>query len=115
MTSVDRWQAALEERGELAPEAAKGIVSLHGDRGVQAIEAVSEGRVKQYRDFTVVVGHSEEYVVEDGRCTCKDAEYNLDRDDPAQRCWHELAVEIARRVGRVDHHDMWYSDVRDFL
>ena len=115
VTSVEQWQAALEEAGTLAPEAAKAIVSLHGDRGARAIEAVSEDRVKQYRDFTVVVGHSGEHVVENGGCTCKDAEYNLDRDDPAQRCWHALAVEIARRVDRVDHHDMWYSDVHDFL
>jgi len=115
VTSVEGWQAALEAEGALAPEATKAIVSLHGDRGVRAIEAVSEGRVKQYRDFTVVVGHAEEYVVENGGCTCKDAEYNLDREDPTQQCWHVLAVEIARRVGRVDHHDMWYSDVRDFL
>ena len=115
MTSVEGWQATLEAEGRLAPEAASAIVSLHGDRGARAIEAVSEERVKEYRDFTVVVGHSEEHVVESGGCTCKDSEYNLDREDPTQRCWHVLAVEIARRIGRVDHHDMWYSDVREFL
>jgi len=115
VTPVEGWQAALNARGELAPEVASEIVSVHGDRGVRAMEAVSEGRVKAYRDFTVVVGHAAEYVVENGGCTCKDAEYNLDRDDPTQRCWHALAVEIARRVDRVDVHDMWYSDVRDFL
>lgn len=115
VTSIEGWQATLEAEGRLAPEAARTIVSLHGDRGARAIEAVSEERVKEYLDFTVVVGHSEEHVVENGRCTCKDSEYNLDREDPTQRCWHVLAVEIARRIGRVDHHDMWYSDVRDFL
>jgi predicted nucleic acid-binding Zn finger protein len=115
MTSVEQWQAALEAAGELAPEAAQAIVSLHGDRGMQAIKAVSEGRVKEYRDFTVVVGHREEYVVENGGCTCKDSEYNLDREDPAQQCWHALAVGIARRIDAVDFHDMWYSDVREFL
>jgi predicted nucleic acid-binding Zn finger protein len=113
--SVEQWQASLEAEGELAPHVAEAIVSLHGDRGIRAIEAVSEDRVKEYLDFTVVVGHKAEYVVENGGCTCKDVEYNLDREDPNQRCWHVLAVEIARRVDRVDHHEMWYSDVREFL
>jgi predicted nucleic acid-binding Zn finger protein len=71
--------------------------------------------VKSYRDFTIVVGYEDEYIVEDGGCTCKDSEYNLDTDDPTERCWHSLAVAIARRVGHVDYHDMWYSDVREFV
>ncbi|WP_290809832.1 hypothetical protein [Halovivax sp.] len=112
---VERWQADLEEAGELTPAIVDRISRLHGDRGVRAIEAVAERRVKAYRDFTVVVGHRDEYVVEDGGCTCKDAEYNLDRDDPTDLCWHVLAVAIARRVGHLDYHDMWYSDVREFL
>ncbi|MFC6726372.1 hypothetical protein ACFQE1_18790, partial [Halobium palmae] len=99
----------------LTPEAVSAIVSEHGDRGAQAIEAVSESRVKEYRDFTVVVGHEDEYVVEDGGCTCKDRVYNLSREDPEARCWHALAVDVARALGVVDYHDMWYSDVREFL
>jgi len=109
------WRDELENAGELTPAAVDGIARVHGDRGLRAIEAVSEERVKQYRDFTVVVGHDDEYVVEDGGCTCKDAEYNLDATDPDQRCWHALAVDIAERVDAVDHHDMWYSEVREFL
>ncbi|WP_129114323.1 metal-binding protein [Halegenticoccus tardaugens] len=115
MSEVANWRAALAETGELTPPVVDAIVSAHGSRGVRAIEAVSEGRVKQYRDFTVVVGYDDEYVVEAGRCTCKDSEYNLDQTDPEQACWHALAVAIAERVGEVDHHDMWYSDVREFL
>ncbi|OYR46847.1 hypothetical protein, partial [Halorubrum sp. Eb13] len=76
---------------------------------------VGEGRVKRYRDFTVVVGHDDEYVVEDGECTCADATYNLDAEDPSERCWHAIAVDVADAVGAVDHHDMWYSEVREFL
>jgi predicted nucleic acid-binding Zn finger protein len=109
------WRTTLAETGELTPPIVEAVIDRHGSRGVRAIEAVSERRVKQYRDFTVVVGHEDEYIVEDGRCTCKDSEYNLDPEDPAQRCWHSLAVDIAERVGAVDHHDMWYSEVRDFL
>ena len=109
------WRATLASAGELTADAVDAIVAAHGSRGVQAIEAVSERRVKQYRDFTVVVGHADEYIVEDGGCNCKDSEYNLDSSDPAQRCWHALAVDVAEALDEVDHHDMWYSEVREFL
>jgi len=115
VSEVEDWREALSAAGELSGPIVDAILSVHGDRGQRAIEAVSEERVKQYRDFTVVVGHDDEYVIEDGGCTCKDAEYNLDSADPTQRCWHALAVDIAERVGAVDHHDMWYSEVREFL
>ncbi len=115
MTPVDEWEEALSDVGELTPEVVQQIVSIHGDRGIRAIEAVSERRVKKYRDFTVVVGHTEEYVVEDDGCTCKDAAYNLEADDPTALCWHALAVRIARTLDAVDRHDMWYSEVREFL
>jgi predicted nucleic acid-binding Zn finger protein len=109
------WLRALADAGELTPGAVDALLSRHDDRGGRAIEAVSEGRVKQYRDFTVVVGHEDEYVVEAGGCTCKDSAYNLDPDDPDDRCWHVLAVAIAERIDEVDHHRMWYSEVREFL
>ena len=115
MEPVDDWRAALDETDELTGPIAAAIVETHGDRGKRAIEAVAEERVKRYRDFTVVVGHEDEYVVEDGECDCADATYNLDPDDPDDRCWHALAVDIADGVDAVDHHDMWYSDVREFL
>jgi predicted nucleic acid-binding Zn finger protein len=112
---AEDWRAALASAGRLTPAIVDVVVSTHGSRGRRAIEAVSEGRVKQYRDFTVVVGHDDEYIVEDGQCTCKDAEYNLSPEDPAQRCWHAIAVDVAEALGEVDHHDMWYSEVREFL
>ena len=115
VTAVEEWAATLEAAGELTSEAADAIIATHGDRGVRAIEAVGERRVKEYRDFTVVVGHSEEYVVEDGVCECEDARYNLDPEDPTDLCWHVIAAMVARRIGAVDHHDMWYSEVREFL
>ncbi|QIB72984.1 hypothetical protein GL213_14650 [Halogeometricum borinquense] len=109
------WRRALAEAGELTPDVVDAVATIHDKRGVRAIEAVSEGRVKRYRDFTVVVGHAAEYVVEDGGCTCKDSSYNLDPEDDGQRCWHVLAAAVAERIGEVDHHDMWYSDVREFI
>ena len=114
MNAVEEWQTALEDDGELTPDVTERLLAVHGTRGRRAIEAVTERRVKEYRDFVVVVGYEDEYVVEDG-CTCKDSEYNIDPDDPESLCWHVLAYEIARRVGAIDHHDMWYSDVRDFI
>ena len=113
--AADDWRAALAAAGELRPPVVAEIITLHGDRGRRAIEAVAEGRVKRYRDFTVVVGYRDEHIVEDGGCDCRDATYNLDSSDPSERCWHALAVDVAERVDRVDHHDMWYSDVAEFL
>lgn len=115
MTVVDEWEQALADAGELTPALVDRIISLHGDRGQQALDALAQRRVKEYRDFIVVVGHDDEYVVEDDGCTCKDAEYNLDPTDPAELCWHALAVRIARALDETDEHDMWYSDVREFL
>lgn len=115
MTPVDEWERALARTGELTPELVEQITAVHGDRGRRAIEAVGEQRVKEYRDFTVVVGHEAEYVVENDGCTCKDAAYNLDAEDPKQLCWHAIAVRIARALGETDEHDMWYSDVHEFL
>ncbi|MEF8881315.1 MAG: hypothetical protein V5A34_02180 [Halapricum sp.] len=115
MNAVEQWRRDLAEAGELDPEVVDRIVSVHDSRGVQAIEAVAEERVKGYNDFTVVVGHNDEYIVEDDGCTCKDAEYNLDSEDPTDLCWHALAVKIAREIDAVDDHDMFYSEVRDLL
>ncbi|WP_284012571.1 hypothetical protein [Halobaculum litoreum] len=113
--AADDWRAALAAAGELRPPVVREIIGTHGDRGRRAIEAVAEGRVKGYRDFTVVVGYRTEHIVEGGGCDCQDATYNLDTSDPDERCWHALAVDIAERVDRVDDHDMWYSDVAEFL
>jgi predicted nucleic acid-binding Zn finger protein len=115
VSTVAEWTAALDAAGELTPDVVDRIIAAHGSRGRRAIEAVGERRVKQYRDFTVVVGHADEYVVEDGGCTCEDSQYNLDADDPDELCWHAIAAEIAPRIDAVDHHDMWYSDVREFI
>ncbi|MDY6774754.1 MAG: SWIM zinc finger family protein [Halobacteria archaeon] len=108
------WIQKLEEEGEVTPEILDGIVREHGDRGRRAVEAVSEGRVKEYRDFTVVVGKGDEYIVEDESCMCKDYEYNLDVDE-GEKCWHIIAVEIAEALDEVDEHDMWYSEVRELI
>ena len=109
------WERALGETGELTPGIVERVLSVHGDRGAKAIDAVHEGRVKEYRDFIVVVGHGDEYVVEGRACTCLDAQYNLDPDDPTDRCWHALAATISAAIGETDRFDLWYSDMRDLM
>lgn len=111
----DDWRRQLAEEGTLTPAITDAILAAHGARGRKAIDAVAERRVKRYQDFTVVVGYTDEYIVEDGSCTCKDAQYNLDPEDDEALCWHALAVAIAERIDAVDHHDMWYAEVKEFL
>jgi len=106
------WYDELEERGKLTGRTTDMVLKRHGARGKRAIEAVSEGRVKEYKDFLVVVGRGDEYIVEGDSCTCEDYEYNLDE---GELCWHAIAVRIARATDEVDEHDMWYSEVRDLL
>lgn len=115
MSELSAWRDTLAEAGELTPRAVEELLAMHGARGRRAIEGVGERRVKRYRDFIVVVGHHDEYIVEEGTCTCEDTRYNLDPEIPTDRCWHELAVEIATRIDEVDHHDLWYSDVAELL
>ena len=115
MTAVDEWEAMLEEAGELSPNAVDRIIEVHDDRGQRAIEAVGEGRVKEYRDFTVVVGIEDEYVIEGDSCECADATYNLDTAEPEQLCWHAIAARIATAIDATEEHDMWYSEVHEFL
>ncbi|MFB6253987.1 MAG: hypothetical protein ABEI06_05210, partial [Halobacteriaceae archaeon] len=62
MTQED-WQEQLANSGELSSNIVEMILEQHGDRGRKAIDAVTESRVKQYRDFTVVVGYNDEYII----------------------------------------------------
>lgn len=109
------WEDALAEAESLDSGVVERILAIHGDRGRRAIDAVMEGRIKRYRDFLVVVGHNDEYVIDGRACTCFDAMYNLDPADDTAWCWHAIAARIAVTIGEVDCHDMWYSDVREFL
>lgn len=111
MGDSNSWRERLADTGRLSAEIVEDILAIHGSRGAKAIEAIPEDRVKEYQDFTIVVGMNEEYIVEGNSCTCKDMEYNLDADDPQQLCWHVLAVEIAQRIGAVDRYDLYYTDV----
>jgi len=99
----DFWER-LREKGRLTPEARRRIEEAFGERGRKALRAVDEGRVKRYLDFFVVVGQSDEYVVEEDFCTCSDFVYR------SRHCWHILAVRIAEATGEYEKYPLWYQD-----
>ncbi|MDD1706374.1 MAG: SWIM zinc finger family protein [Methanoregulaceae archaeon] len=94
----------LAEKKALTPELREEIIHIYGERGRKALQAIDEQRIKKYRDFFVVVGASDEYVVDDDFCTCRDFIFRKGR------CWHELAVRIASAIGSFDEIDLWYQD-----
>lgn len=105
----------LAADGSLTDEVERRIVREHGKRGQQAIDLVRAGRVKRYRDFFVVEGKGDRYVVEGDFCTCRDYLYRLSRN--GGRCYHILAVRIAEATGQYERVDEWYADhilLRDF-
>ncbi len=86
------------------------IESEYGNRGRKGLEIVNERRVKQYKDYLVVVGESDEYVVEDELCTCRDFLFNSAKSGLI--CSHMIAVKVAKQKGAIDTVDAWYQDVR---
>lgn len=100
----DALASLLARERSLTPAARDGILLNCGERGRKALKAIDENRVKKYRDFYVVVGSSNEYIVDEDFCTCQDFVFR------GGRCWHILAVEIADRVGGYEEIDSWYLD-----
>jgi len=98
------WEK-IEQDGALTEEFRACIECVYKDRGRKALTAVDERRVKRYLDFYVVVGHSNEYIVEEDFCTCNDFLFR------GRECWHILAVRIAERTGLYESYDLWYQDV----
>ncbi len=88
------WDA-LERDHDLSVELQEKIQRIFGERGRKAILAVNECRVKKYLDFFVVVGTSDEYVVEDEFCACRAQVFR------GGSCWHVLAARIAELTGPV--------------
>ena len=96
------WEKLREAR-ELTPDLRDGIIRLFGERGRTALVAVEEGQVKKYLDFFVVVGRSDEYVVEEEFCTCRAQVYR-------GFCWHVIAAKIAEITKKIEEIDEWYLD-----
>lgn len=91
----------LKEEGELNERACKAITDTYGKRGVEALAAVKDKRVKKYKDYFVVVGNNDEYCVDEDYCSCRAGMYR-------KECWHILAVKIAQTLGLFDEYDLWY-------
>ncbi|MBC7109656.1 MAG: SWIM zinc finger family protein [Archaeoglobi archaeon] len=102
------WEE-IEREGKLKPEFESWIIERYGGRGERALRAVKERRVKKYRDYFVVVGKEDEYIVEEGFCTCKDFLFR------EEECWHSIAVRIAKLTGEYDYFDVWYQDIANIL
>lgn len=98
----------LKKAGRLTPELEKQIVKEFGARGRKAVEIVEAGKVKRYRDFFVVEGRTDLYVVEGDFCTCRDYLHRLSHK--GGRCYHGLSVRIAEATGKYELVDEWYSD-----
>jgi predicted nucleic acid-binding Zn finger protein len=101
----------MQKEAPLFSDAFKRKIELeYGNRGNKGLEIAAEMRVKRYKDFYVVVGENDEYIVEGALCTCKDFLFNASRNNV--KCSHMIAVEIAERNGLVDVIDAWYHEVR---
>ncbi len=100
----EELRALLSRERSLTPAVRDAIIQACGERGQKALKAIDERRIKQYRDFTVVVGISDEYIVDEEFCTCQASLYRRGR------CWHILAVEIAGRVNGFEVIDAWYQE-----
>jgi predicted nucleic acid-binding Zn finger protein len=83
----------------------------YGNRGNKGLEIARERRVKRYKDFYVV--ETDEYIVEEALCTCKDFLFKASRN--MVKCSHMIAVEIAEKEGLVDVINAWYHDVRGLV
>ena len=101
---IDELFAQLKDREALTEGIRQEIVRIYGERGRKALQAIDEKRIKKYRDFFIVVGASDEYIVDEDFCTCRDFIFRKGR------CWHELAVRIAAAIGSFEEVDLWYQD-----
>jgi predicted nucleic acid-binding Zn finger protein len=94
----------LSGKKEIDPLAREEIRFTYGSRGVKALAALDEGRVKKYLDFFVVQGATSEYIIDEDFCTCGDFLYR------GRGCWHLLAVRFARATGLFEPVGIWYQD-----
>lgn len=91
--------------GSDADEIVSEVCRLYGDKGEKAVRAAKNGQVIQYRDFCVVIGTTDTYVVDEGFCTCGDFTYR------GLQCWHILAFRTAKALGTIVQRDEWYQDL----
>lgn len=99
----DLWQRLADTHG-LDDELRAEIEAELGPRGKKALAALDAGKVKKYNDFFVVIGRTDDYVVDEDFCTCRDFMYR------GRTCWHLIAVRIAIATGQFERVDGWYVD-----
>jgi predicted nucleic acid-binding Zn finger protein len=80
------------------------ITKTFGQRGIKALAAIDEQRVKKYLDFFVVKGATSEYIIDEDFCTCGDFLFRR------KECWHLLAVRLAVAAGSFESVGLWYQD-----
>lgn len=101
----------IKKQCSISEDIEKRIVEEYGSRGKKALEAYKNNKVKKYRDFFVVEGSRDSYIVEEDFCTCNDYLYRL--SSRGGICYHSLAAKIARAAGKYESIDRWYSDIAD--
>ena len=94
----------LSEKKTLDTTMRVAIEQEYGMPGKKALAAIDTHRVKKYLDFFVVTGKTDEYVVDENVCTCRDFIFRN------RECWHLLAVRIATITGLYDSVDQWYQE-----
>ena len=106
---LKRLVGELEKEGRLTGELRVKFYRAYGDRFLRALKAVEESRVKKYVflpgviEEWVVVGRTRDYlVVEDFYCTCDDFYVDVAVRGIVDACYHLLAKEIARVLGRYE-------------
>ncbi len=94
----------LSEKKTLDDTMRATIAQECGLPGKKALAAIDTHRVKKYLDFFVVTGKTDDYVVDENICTCRDFIFRN------RECWHLLAVRIATITGLYDSVDQWYQE-----
>ena len=102
MTSPPEPETTAAPPRTIPERTRRAVLECYGEQGRRALAAVEAGSVKRYLDFVVVVGGRDEYIVEDGLCTC---DRSLIRNG---FCWHQLAARIAVLAGLCEEYDLWY-------
>ncbi|HOX35410.1 MAG TPA: hypothetical protein PLO06_06930 [Methanoregulaceae archaeon] len=95
----------IEKQGILTPVLREEFLKEYGNRGMRALAAVGERRVKRYLDFTVVESSTREYVVDEDICVCGDSLFRN------RECWHILAVRLARATRSFTEDPSWYQEL----
>jgi predicted nucleic acid-binding Zn finger protein len=94
----------ISKKKEIDPIIREELRKIFGTRGIKALAAIDQQRVKKYLDFFVVTGATSEYVIDEDFCTCGDFLFR------GRECWHLLAVRLAIASGSFKRENVWYQD-----